>query len=90
MTYDYQKERAHVFSEAGQVQFLSIRDRIAKLIKYSGATTVEKAIQGETGDTFHMLACIDRLVELGEIVRIEHPTVGMTQSQIIVRPDYDH
>ena len=85
MAYSYDAERADVFSENGQVQFLSIRDRIKKHIEMSGCVSLGKAIADESGDTFQMLACVDRLVEIGEIVRIENPRDRSTQGQIIVR-----
>jgi hypothetical protein len=68
--YEYAEQKEWVFSEEGQKQFLSIRDRVKKLIASSGAVTMEKAIQGETGVNWNMMACVDRLVELHEIFEV--------------------
>lgn len=70
MSYSYQKERPAVFTEEGQRMFLSIRDRAKRLTREAGAFTAYKAISGETGSSWQMLACLDRLVELREIIEI--------------------
>lgn len=67
MSYDYAEMRPAVFTEDGQVVFLKIRDRAKALTAEAGAATLEKIIQGVSGDTWVMLACVDRLVELGEL-----------------------
>jgi hypothetical protein len=68
--YDYQTEREIVFTEQGQVMFLAIRDRAKTLIAEAGAARAQEIIRGVAGDSWHMLACIDRLVELGELREI--------------------
>lgn len=72
MPYTYADYRHEVFTEDGQVLFLEIRDRAQALIKQSGAAQCGAIIQGSTGDTWKMLACVDRLVELGELREIEY------------------
>jgi len=67
MTYSYQDERAAIFTEDGQVMFLSIRDKGKELMKIAGAFRLQEAISGQSGSSWTMLACIDRLAELGEI-----------------------
>lgn len=73
--YNYATERHTVFTDAGQRQFLGIRDRSKSLLKTAGAFRLQEVIAGETGDSWRMLACVDRLVELGEIVEITTPGV---------------
>lgn len=65
--YEYSNLRPYVFTEAGQRQFLSIRDRVARLLKEAGAVRMQEALAGETGSSWEMLACVDRLVELNEL-----------------------
>lgn len=84
MPYDYLSERPHVFTEKGQIMFLAIRDTIQRLTETAGACTIDRAISGQSGETWHMLACVDRLVEIGEIRLIKDAT-RMTQHSIIVR-----
>lgn len=78
MSYDY-KERKHiVFTEEGQVMFLKIRDTVFDLLKMSGAVRMDKIMSapGLTGETWDMLACVDRLIELGEIREITVDAMG--------------
>ena len=65
--YDYQKERPDLFTETGQVIFLEIRDRTKRLLKTSGACRAQEMMQGTVGSSWTHLACIDRMVELGEL-----------------------
>lgn len=69
MSYDYKTERPFIFTEEGQVMFLKIRDTTKNLIERSGAATREKILStaSVTGSSWSMLACIDRLIELGEL-----------------------
>lgn len=65
MSYSYAKERASVFTEEGQVMFLQIRDEAKRLLKISGAVQLHYLLKDCCGDSFTMLACVDRLEELG-------------------------
>lgn len=65
MPYEYQTERPKLFTEEGQVALLSVRDQAASLIAKSGAFQLNKIRL--SGDSWFMLACIDRLVELKEL-----------------------
>lgn len=82
MAYDYQTERAYVFTESGQRQFLSIRDRVGRLLKEAGAVNLECAIKGETGSSWEMIACVDRMIELGELREL--PTNGWGQHRVFI------
>ena len=68
--YDYQKEKLMIFSEESQLMFLGIRDRVNRLLSESGAVRMQEAIKGNVGSTWRMMACVDRLVELGELIEI--------------------
>ena len=65
--YVYDREKAWIFTDQGQRQFLRIRDRAKGLCKLAGAVTMGAAISGESGSSWEMMACVDRLVELGEL-----------------------
>lgn len=67
MSYDYATERPNIFTEHGQVMFLSIRDNAKRLLAEAGAARSAEMMRGCAGNVWTMLACIDRLVELGEI-----------------------
>ena len=71
MPYDYQEQKSAIFSEAGQRMFLRIRDHTKELLAKAGAARCQEIMAGAGGgDLWNMLACIDRLVELGEIREI--------------------
>lgn len=84
MGYNYEDQRHNVFTEDGQRQFLNIRDRTHNLLDEAGACRVQEMISGCTGDTWTMLACIDRLEELGEIRKIDQGMVA-GQHEVYVR-----
>lgn len=81
MGYNYQEHRALVFSEEGQRMFLSIRDKANRLLKDAGAARMQEIISGQCGDSWAMLACVDRLVELGELRELTALTPGYTPGQ---------
>lgn len=74
--YDYQRQRPHVFTENGQKLFLEIRDRTHKLIAEAGAASMQRIISKSCGDSWNMIACVDRLVELEEIYEIPNLRYG--------------
>lgn len=70
--YNYSNQRPALFTEEGQVMFMNIRDHVLRILKTSGAITMGKAMDGaKSGESWTMLACVDRMVELGELVEIK-------------------
>lgn len=53
--------------------FLKIRDKANVLLPKSGAVRMQELIAGTGGDSWMMLACVDRLVELGELREVQQP-----------------
>lgn len=70
MSYSYQAERPRLFTEEGQEMLLKVRDNVQRLLKTAGAFMSGHAWRGVGGDTWLMLACLDRLVERGEIIEV--------------------
>lgn len=72
MSYIYQAERPKLFTEEGQRDFLKVRDAAKELLEIAGAFRQTEVIQRShiCGDSFFQIACVDRLVELGEIVEL--------------------
>jgi hypothetical protein len=68
--YNYETEKKEIFTEDGQVMFLKIRDNVNDLLKKAGAVRMQEAIAKTTGSSWTMLACVDRMVELGELREI--------------------
>jgi len=82
MAYNYQTQRANLFTESGQVMFLAIRDKAKALLKTAGAFRMQEATMGFSGDSWDQLACIDRLVELGEIKELTIQEQVMGQHRV--------
>lgn len=68
--YKYQELRETIFTEKGQERFLAIRDHVNMVIKTSGAITMGAAMNVVVGDSWENMACVDRMVELGELREI--------------------
>ena len=81
--YDYKVQRAEIFTEEGQVKFIAIRDKCHELLRLSGAVMMEKLLIG-SGHTWTMLACVDRLVELGEIRELTQENAVAGQYRVFI------
>lgn len=78
--YNYQKIKPELFKEENQKFFLDIRTKVFNLISKSGSVKMEQIL---IGDSWLCMACVDRLVELGEITEI--PTTGFAQHRIFTK-----
>lgn len=79
MVYDYREQRKNLFTDEGQRMFLKMRDTAQRLIKQAGVVRLDKMMAGVSGDTWDMMACADRLVELEEVLEI--PNTASTWGQ---------
>lgn len=86
--YNYQTERPALFTDEGQRKLLAVRDRVKVLLKQAGAVRMNEAMAAYgSGCSWQALACVDRLVELGELREV--PQVNCAgQHRIFVAP-YD-
>lgn len=78
MSYSYQVERSKLFTEEGQRLFLLVRDSASRLLETAGAFRAAEAWSGAkfgAADSFALSACLDRMVELGEIQELSRPGV---------------
>ena len=83
--YNYQQQKSNLFTEKGQVLFLAVRDRVWKLLKVAGAIRLHEASQVHIEyDGWDMLACFDRLVELGELREISSLQTTAGQDRVFV------
>lgn len=83
MSYCYANEKPKLFTEDGQAMFLKARDDVKRLLKVAGAFRYDKVNFG-SGDSWTMMACIDRLVEMGEIVEL--PRKSWAQFRVYTTP----
>ncbi len=86
MSYNYAIERPFIFTEEGQVKFLEIRDRAVKLLRQTGAIQCGHLINGSSGDSWSLLACVDRLVELKELIEVPNPISSAGQHRLFIKP----
>lgn len=83
--YTYESQRENLFNDEGQRLFLEIRDRTFGLLKTAGAARMEEMIRGSVGNFWHMLACVDRMVELGELHEITEAGKVPGQFRVFVK-----
>ena len=74
--YNYQEMKTQVFEEKNQVDFLKVRDTVKSLLEYCGSFKFSEAVREVHGDSWLMMAYVDRLVELGEIREITPPNTA--------------
>ena len=84
MSYDYQKERPGLFTEFGQLRYVRVRDKVKELLKTAGAFRLQEA----GIFSWEEIACIDRMVELGELV--EWPRKCWGQYRVFASPQVDY
>ena len=72
MSYDYATERADLFTEKGQVRFLRIRDKVNAALRLTGAFRLQELQISQWED----VACVDRMVELGELIEFKRECWG--------------
>lgn len=87
MPYDYRDIKEAIFTDEGQRMFLEIRDRVKRLLAESGAFKLSHVIKGTTGDSWMMIACVDRLREIGEIIELTNITIPVqAQDRVFIYP----
>lgn len=82
--YDYSQERPKLFTDAGQRLFLKLRDYAHRLLEEAGAVRMDRITRAGWGDGWFLLACVDRMVELGELRELTGPTVP-AQARVFVK-----
>ena len=85
MAYNYQEEKATLFTEARQKDFLKMRDKAFDLLSTSGSVTMGSLLNGFMGSSWTNMAYVDRLVELGELREIQQVAGIAAQNRIFVR-----
>lgn len=83
--YQYSIERPKLFTEEGQLAFITIRDAVHKMLREAGAFRMGNALDvGPHGDSWLRMACVDRLIELDEIVEVARGREVAGQDRIFV------
>ena len=82
--YKYEELKKEIFTEDGQIMFLKIRDNANRLLKQSEYFSMNSVIKCVSGDTWKMMACVDRMIELGEIKEITDLNKVAGQNRVFV------
>lgn len=82
--YNYEDLKPSLFTEDGFKKILKARDNVARFLATAGAFTMGNAISGIGGDSWTSMACIDYLVEIGEIREITGESKVMGQHRVFV------
>jgi hypothetical protein len=83
MSYQFATERPRLFTEDGVKMLTKVRDNVLELLATAGAFKAGHAWKGVSGDSWQMLACLDYLVEQGEIREVG-PT-GWAQDRVFTK-----
>ena len=86
MSYSYQVEKKNLFTEENQALFLKIRDRVKRLLDESGAFNMQGVTKISSVNSWINFACVDRLVELGEIKEVPRGGQVAGQHRIFTLP----
>jgi hypothetical protein len=90
VSYSYEEQRAELFTDDGQRLFIAVRDHTLGLIRIAGAVQADKAMNGPhpSGcDSWGLMACIDRMVELREIKCVYQE--GAWQHRVYMSTNHD-
>lgn len=83
--YRYEDLKPNLFTEEGVTLYVQIRDRAKRLLAEAEAFTMGAAIRRSTGDSWLMLACVDRMVELGELREVTVGRAVTGQDRVFVK-----
>lgn len=73
--YKYEEMKKSLFTEEGMDTYLLIRDNAKHLIEKAGCVRMQEAISVASGNSWLMLACVDRMVEKNELREITNKDV---------------
>jgi len=82
--YNYETEKANLFTPSGVKQLMEVRDQVKYLIDNAGAFTGGKI--SVAGDSWTTLAALDYLVEEGELVKLRKDSECWGQYQVYASP----
>lgn len=86
--YVYQTERPKLFTEDGVTKMLAVRDCVYRKIAVAGAVEQSHATDDVSGDGWLLLACLDYLVERGELREITSTSVPGQDRVFVKGPSF--
>lgn len=81
--YNYNEQKAKLFTTEGVKMLMQISANAKRLTDIAGCATIEKVISCASGDTWTMLACIDYLIEIGELRKVHQALSCLSQYEIV-------
>lgn len=73
--YNYETEKPALMTDEGQRKMFKFRDYVMSLLKTAGAVRMgEIMTKADFGNSWTMMAAVDRLVEIGDLREIEQAT----------------
>lgn len=86
MPYQYQTECPRLFEPDGNSCLAAIRAQALRTIDRYGSVMITSCWDGCPGDTHFILACLDWMVEQGELIDLSVPGVGMAARIFVMAP----
>lgn len=84
--YDYREHREDLFTAEGQINVLEATLQIKQLMENQGGIAtfyqMYRSFTIKGGDSFHKNACIDRLEEIGAILKIAKAVNGGVDNDV--------
>jgi hypothetical protein len=88
VSYVYEEQKSELFTDSGQRLFVAVRDQVRAMMDRSGAVRAQEAIALPHGigaaDSWTLLACLDRMVELDELQELERSGYVAGQHRVFV------
>lgn len=84
MPYSYETEKPRILTKEGQKLLQRIRAKAETCLETAGCARMQEIISGNTGDSWLMCACVDFMVEMGELEEVEQTRPVMGQHRIFI------
>jgi hypothetical protein len=82
--YNYENEKPKLFTPEGFVMLRAIEKNVERHLKSAGAFMASKAWEGITGDSWLMLAALDYLVEIHELLDVSPAQSTWAQNRVYI------
>lgn len=82
--YKYEDYKDKLLSIEGTEMFFNVKKRIDNFLSLSGAFKIENVITKMSGDSWLIMACVDRLVEIAYLKELTDKNV-MGQNRVFVK-----
>ena len=88
MTYKYEESKPNLLDKEELKRFLEVRDIVKDEIDSVGMVVMGAVMMRTLGDTWKTMACVEMLVEIGEIVETTQESGALAQEREFVKGLY--